>query len=80
MRHFSSVRLKILSMSSAEIDPDYLRLIVDNLISGMDVARVPVEYIQYVFEPLAEEKEKAIKIGRVDTVKRIQTIVRQTII
>lgn len=64
-------------MSSTEIDQSYLQLIVDNLISGMDVNRVPAEYIQYIFEPLAEEKEKAIKIGRVDIVKRIQTVVRQ---
>ena len=64
-------------MSDEEIDKDYLSLIVNNLLSGMDVSRVPEEYLQYVFEPLAKEKEKAIKKGRVDIVKRIQAVVKQ---
>ena len=64
-------------MSDEEIDKEYLSLIVNNLLSGMDVSRVPEEYLQYVFEPLAKEKENAIKKGRVDTVRRIQNIVKQ---
>ena len=64
-------------MSDESIDKEYLSLIVNNLLSGVDVSRVPEEYLQYVFEPLAKEKENAIKKGRVDIVKRIQKIVRQ---
>ncbi|EAY14999.1 hypothetical protein TVAG_397300 [Trichomonas vaginalis G3] len=59
------------------IDKDYLSLIVSNLIDGMSLSRVPTQYLEYLFEPLASEKEIAMASGRTQTVIRIQNIVKE---
>lgn len=44
---------------------------------GMHISRVPPNCLPFLQEPLLKEKQKAIETGRVDIVKKIQSISRQ---
>ena len=59
-----------------ESEEKYLKVIVKNLIQGMSPSRIPPEYRKKVLPHLKLEKDIAIKLGRVDVVKRIQNVER----
>ena len=56
---------------------DDVRDIVENLISGMSLARVPEDIHPRLLVPLSAAKNEAIVAGNTATVKRIQTIMRE---
>ena len=57
-----------------ESEEKYLKVMVKNLIQGMSPTRIPPEYRNSVLPHLKLEKDIAIKLGRVDVVKRIQNV------
>lgn len=56
---------------------EYLDEIVQNLIMGMHISRVPPKCLPFLHEPLLREKQNAIKLGRADIVKKIQEVTKQ---
>jgi len=63
--------------SEPDSDPDELRDIVDSLISGMSLARVPEELHRRLLVPLSAAKNEAIVAGNTPTVKRIQSVMHE---
>ena len=60
-----------------EYDADDVRNIVDSLIAGMSLARVPEELHSQLLMPLSAAKNEAIVAGNTATVKRLQAIMRE---
>lgn len=60
-----------------EYDADDVRNIVDSLIAGMSLARVPEELHSQLLMPLSAAKNEAIVAGNTATVKRLQSIMRE---
>ncbi|OHT01137.1 hypothetical protein TRFO_01735 [Tritrichomonas foetus] len=63
--------------SRNEYDADDVRDIVESLISGMSLARVPDELHTQLLMPLSAAKNEAIVAGNSSAVKRIQSIMRE---
>lgn len=60
-----------------EYNPEDIRDIVQSLMSGMSLARVPEEIHQQLLMPLSAAKNEAIVAGNTTAVKRIQGIMRE---
>lgn len=60
-----------------EYDANDVRDIVDSLIAGMSLARVPEELHSQLLMPLSAAKNEAIVAGNTATVKRLQAIMRE---
>jgi hypothetical protein len=66
-----------MSKRGREYDPDELRDIVNNLISGSSLSRVPAEFHSFLLVPLSAAKNEAIVAGNTLLVKRLQTLMQE---
>jgi hypothetical protein len=63
--------------SRPEHDPDELRDIVNSLLSGMSLSRVPEHFHSHLLVPISAAKNEAIVAGNYPQVKRLQAIMQE---
>lgn len=63
-------------MSEEKLSPEEIRSIVDSLVAGSSIARVPEEYHPQLLMPLSAAKNEAIVAGNAALVKRIQQLMK----